>query len=352
MEQETVKQLPKYCPLSGDGARMTRIGFALVCLEEQERRIVGGRFIRADFVSVCATCAIGSIVNAGCLNFPSPPRIEFFEIKDFAQKEKKPMEKQQKEKPAGLSLPETACLSLLPVLDLGKLANVPLAGITLTSLRQYWFSQPLSPAKKKGKCPNCEQTKCIYAYGLCGTCAVPGTKLYGAKLLEKLAEQRMKHIDQKDAAGMKSPCPSPSAPKKEESPILPVEKSAQEENMNKKETNEKQEQVKHVAEVPAVSSGQTAFAIMPGYEPLASVLQEAMNQAQHGKGIERHANGEPFDRQKICEITRRVGLGYPLGQAIKKAEESVVLGGDRGRAELLGAINYLAAAVICSREIG
>ena len=88
----------------------------------------------------------------------------------------------------------------------------------------------------------------------------------------------------------------------------------------------------------------------PGYETLTAVLVAALEQASCGKGKERHsAAGEPFDRQKICEITRRVGIGYPLGQAIKKAEESIRLG-DRGPAEILGAINYLAAAHICMSE--
>ena len=94
-----------------------------------------------------------------------------------------------------------------------------------------------------------------------------------------------------------------------------------------------------------------AFLVLPGYESLAGILQEAMDQAQSGKGVERHAGvGEPFDEQMICAITRRVGLGFPLGQAIKKAVESKRLGGEAGRREILGAINYLSAAVICGRE--
>jgi len=60
----------------------------------------------------------------------------------------------------------------------------------------------------------------------------------------------------------------------------------------------------------------------------------------------------PFDRQPICEIARMVGPGYCLGQAMKKAQESARLPRDRAEAELLGAINYLAAAVIVLRERG
>ena len=90
--------------------------------------------------------------------------------------------------------------------------------------------------------------------------------------------------------------------------------------------------------------------VIDPYESLQEVLDDALYQASSGKGKERHAKqDEPFDKQKICEITRREGLGYPIGQAIKKAIESQRLGA-RGPDELLGAINYLAAAVIVMRE--
>lgn len=99
-----------------------------------------------------------------------------------------------------------------------------------------------------------------------------------------------------------------------------------------------------------VHGQQSAYYVDKGYEQLASVLADAIDQAASGKGSKRHAkDGEPFEQQKICEITRRVGLGYPLGPAVKKAQESLRLG-KRGPAELLGAINYLAAAVIVMEE--
>ncbi len=86
------------------------------------------------------------------------------------------------------------------------------------------------------------------------------------------------------------------------------------------------------------------------YASLFKVFQCACAQASTGKGKERHAKaGEPFEKQKICEITRRGGLGYPIGQAVKKSYESLRLG-DRGPAELLGAINYLAAAYLVMSE--
>lgn len=90
--------------------------------------------------------------------------------------------------------------------------------------------------------------------------------------------------------------------------------------------------------------------VSPGYESLAFALDAALTQAQAGKGKERHACSEPFEEQQICQFTRQDGLGFPIGQAKKKATESHRLPGERGENELLGAINYLAAAWLVRRE--
>lgn len=91
------------------------------------------------------------------------------------------------------------------------------------------------------------------------------------------------------------------------------------------------------------------------YYHLAQVLALAYEQSSSGKGKNRHANGKPFLEQPIMEIGRMVGIGYQLGQAMKKAQEA---GGMASRgeisaaqAELLGAINYLAAAHIQLGEV-
>lgn len=84
-----------------------------------------------------------------------------------------------------------------------------------------------------------------------------------------------------------------------------------------------------------------------GYDSLRHVLALALEQASSGKGKERHAVAHrSFDRQPIMEIGHMVGSGFALGQAIKKAQESTRLPPDRAKAELLGAINYLAAAYL------
>lgn len=88
----------------------------------------------------------------------------------------------------------------------------------------------------------------------------------------------------------------------------------------------------------------------PGYETLAAVLREAYAQAATGKGAERHANDLPFHEQPMQQIARRRGLGFLLGQVDKKTEEAqgMLERGDRAawRREILGAINYLAGALI------
>ena len=87
--------------------------------------------------------------------------------------------------------------------------------------------------------------------------------------------------------------------------------------------------------------------VQPGYESLAAVLQRALDQAQCGKGAERHATGLPFDQQPMQSISKLVGSADGLVyQAVKKAQESQRLPEDRDIAELLGAINYLAGAII------
>ena len=90
----------------------------------------------------------------------------------------------------------------------------------------------------------------------------------------------------------------------------------------------------------------------PKYDSLYKVLLSAYNQASNGKGKERHQlnDDEPFEKQKICEIARRLSTDYNLGQAVKKIYESKRLTDGRDIAELYGAINYIAAAIIVKQE--
>jgi len=89
------------------------------------------------------------------------------------------------------------------------------------------------------------------------------------------------------------------------------------------------------------------FGTVPGYESLANVLARAYQQSSVGKGNIRHAQrGEPFVDQVIMDGAKRFGTGALIFQAYKKAEESQRLDPERGVNELLGAIVYLAAAVL------
>lgn len=84
------------------------------------------------------------------------------------------------------------------------------------------------------------------------------------------------------------------------------------------------------------------------YHLLAEVLVAAFNQAASGKGKERHANdGVRFEDQPMSTINKALGSidGF-VYQAHKKSLEAKRLPNGRSQAELFGAINYLAGAVI------
>ena len=85
----------------------------------------------------------------------------------------------------------------------------------------------------------------------------------------------------------------------------------------------------------------------PGYESLARVLQRAYNQAAQGKGAERHACNRPFTEQPMQSISELLGSETGLlYQAMKKIQESQRMDQDAAIRELLGAINYIAGAII------
>jgi len=85
---------------------------------------------------------------------------------------------------------------------------------------------------------------------------------------------------------------------------------------------------------------------VPGYASLADVLHRAYGQAAIGKGAERHAQALPFDQQPMQQLCDLYGVGFALGQAGKKSQEAQRLPTEAAIRELLGAINYLAGAVI------
>lgn len=90
----------------------------------------------------------------------------------------------------------------------------------------------------------------------------------------------------------------------------------------------------------------------PQYERLMSVLLDAYAQATSGKGVERHQGSEEgdggvsFEKQDMMKVMERVGQGFALGQAIKKIVEGNRLPWRKAREEFLGAIVYVAGAVV------
>lgn len=89
-------------------------------------------------------------------------------------------------------------------------------------------------------------------------------------------------------------------------------------------------------------------AAAPGYELLAAVLDDALHQAQTGKGRKRHGfSGSSFEEQTILVLNEKLGSIHGQAyQACKKVIEATRLSAARARRDLLGAINYIAAALI------
>jgi len=103
--------------------------------------------------------------------------------------------------------------------------------------------------------------------------------------------------------------------------------------------------------VPVENEGTTSSP--DNYKTLQDALDGAYQQASNGKGKERHADDEPFENQKICQITRWLGNGPAsplLFQVVKKALESDRLTPEAAVHELQGVINYAAACIIILEE--
>jgi hypothetical protein len=116
---------------------------------------------------------------------------------------------------------------------------------------------------------------------------------------------------------------------------------------------EKVQKEKASTPIPGAASPTYTMAV-PGYEPLARILQEAYMQSAAGKGLERHADHKDFLSQPILRIGRKYGFGFNIGQAAKKMEEAQgMIERDevvKARHEFLGAIVYLASAILLLEE--
>lgn len=88
--------------------------------------------------------------------------------------------------------------------------------------------------------------------------------------------------------------------------------------------------------------------VEPGYEWLATVLQAALDQAQYGKGKERHANDRPFHEQRMQTLSDALNSAKGMAfQACKKITEGVDHPTyEQQERELLGAIVYISGMII------
>ena len=86
--------------------------------------------------------------------------------------------------------------------------------------------------------------------------------------------------------------------------------------------------------------------------PLQEAFDAVIAQVTTGKG-QRHGGGEqPFFEQPWYTTTQQVGIGFPLGQAMKKlGESSSKPDVESFETELLGAIAYAAMAYIANKKL-
>jgi hypothetical protein len=82
------------------------------------------------------------------------------------------------------------------------------------------------------------------------------------------------------------------------------------------------------------------------------VFDAVIAQVTTGKG-QRHGGGEqPFFEQPWFTTTQQVGIGFPLGQAMKKlGESSSKPDAESFETELLGAIAYAAMAYLANKKL-
>jgi hypothetical protein len=82
-----------------------------------------------------------------------------------------------------------------------------------------------------------------------------------------------------------------------------------------------------------------------GYETLGGILQSALDQAQDGKGADRHGTEDRWEDQPSPSDAKLIGPAAPVFQCRKKALESLRLSDEAAVQELYGVINYAAMAI-------
>jgi hypothetical protein len=121
--------------------------------------------------------------------------------------------------------------------------------------------------------------------------------------------------------------------------------------MKRKNREKKKPMVKLHDPVPArpplaQALAETAFPSLQLPHPLESIFDEALAQVTRGKGNARHGHGVEFMGQDWMVIAKHHGVGFLTGQAEKKLREASQLESGPKRSELLGAIVYIAMAIL------
>lgn len=84
------------------------------------------------------------------------------------------------------------------------------------------------------------------------------------------------------------------------------------------------------------------------YNKLQQVFDRALEQASSGKGKERHANGLPFEKQRMQGISDLLdnvdGMAFQVIKKVLEARQLPTV--EHQVAELLGAINYAAGMIV------
>lgn len=91
---------------------------------------------------------------------------------------------------------------------------------------------------------------------------------------------------------------------------------------------------------------------MKNIELLESVFRDAVAQVEKGKGAQRHGQTGDIVTQPAFWISEHFGLGFLLGQTVKKMHEAQErnLGFDEWEKEMLGALAYLGLAIASVRH--
>ena len=81
------------------------------------------------------------------------------------------------------------------------------------------------------------------------------------------------------------------------------------------------------------------------YNFMNIIFKWCYREASAGKGFKRHGSNVPFQHQITYTIMNSQGVGFALGQAMKKLDESKRLPKKKKIKELIGAINYIVFAI-------